>query len=133
MISKLSSLFSIAILFILSPSLSAQQEQLQLRNDQALKKFQQKFPYNYLHSFDLLEELTPPESPIPKRFDESELALFCKIEWKLEKTARMPIKFRLGEVQQVELKEGKMKSNYDPKFGYSFAPNSKKDRLEKKE
>lgn len=36
-----------------------------------------------------------------------DLAFFCKIEVQLEKAAKMPIKFRLGEVQEVERLEGK--------------------------
>ncbi|MFK7935453.1 MAG: hypothetical protein AB8G22_18200 [Saprospiraceae bacterium] len=36
-----------------------------------------------------------------------ELAFFCKIEVQMEKAAKLPIKFRLGEVQQVERMEGK--------------------------
>lgn len=36
-----------------------------------------------------------------------ELAFFCKIEVQLEKVAKIPVKFRLGEVQYVERLEGK--------------------------
>lgn len=36
-----------------------------------------------------------------------DLAFFCKIEVQLERATKIPIKFRLGEVQQVERMEGK--------------------------
>ncbi len=35
------------------------------------------------------------------------LGFFCKVELRLEQKARLPIKFRLGEVQYVERLEGK--------------------------
>ncbi|MEZ4952646.1 MAG: hypothetical protein R2825_03600 [Saprospiraceae bacterium] len=40
-------------------------------------------------------------------FDCNDLATFCRLELKLEKAAKFPIKFRLGEVQYVERMEGK--------------------------
>ena len=36
-----------------------------------------------------------------------ELAFFCKIEVELEKSSKIPVRFRLGEVQAVDAKEGK--------------------------
>jgi len=36
-----------------------------------------------------------------------ELAFFCRIEVKLEKSSKIPVRFRLGEVQAVDAKEGK--------------------------
>lgn len=42
-----------------------------------------------------------------KAWSYEDLAFFCKIEVKLEKAVKMPIKFRLGEVQEVERMEGK--------------------------
>ena len=41
------------------------------------------------------------------RFNCNELAPFCRLEWKMEKAVRFPIKFRIGEVQYVEQLEGK--------------------------
>jgi len=38
-----------------------------------------------------------------------ELAFFCRIESKIEQSSKVPVKFRLGEVQQVDQKEGKWK------------------------
>ena len=37
----------------------------------------------------------------------NELAFFCRIEVKLEKSSKIPVRFRLGEVQAVDAKEGK--------------------------
>lgn len=42
-----------------------------------------------------------------RAFDSKDLAFFCRIEFKLEKKVRFPIKVRLGEVQYVEQLEGK--------------------------
>ena len=36
-----------------------------------------------------------------------ELAFFCRIEVELEKSAKLPVKFRLGDVQYVDWLEGK--------------------------
>ncbi len=36
-----------------------------------------------------------------------ELAFFCRIEVQLEKSSKIPVRFRLGEVQAVDAKEGK--------------------------
>lgn len=42
-------------------------------------------------------------------FSPNDLALFCRLEFYLEKSVRFPIKIRLGEVQYVEQLEGKYK------------------------
>ena len=46
-------------------------------------------------------------TPIPKAYCYEDLAIFCKLEVKLEKTFKFPIKIRLGEVNYVEMLEGK--------------------------
>lgn len=48
-------------------------------------------------------------APIPAAWRYHDLATFCKLEVQMEKTLKIPVKFRLGEVQQVERKEGKLK------------------------
>lgn len=48
---------------------------------------------------------------MPKAWTYEDLAFFCKIEVQMEKTTKLPIKVRIGEVQQVEKMEGKLKSN----------------------
>jgi len=60
-------------------------------------------------------QITPPKNPfntlqiapIPKTYCYEDLAVFCKLEVKLEKTFKFPIKIRLGEVNYVEMLEGK--------------------------
>lgn len=53
-----------------------------------------------------LELLAFPE--LPRAYSYDKLGIFCKWEVQLEKAARMPVKFRLGEVQYVERLEGKL-------------------------
>lgn len=40
-------------------------------------------------------------------YNYDDLAIFCKLEVKMEKAAGIPVKFRLGEVNYVERLEGK--------------------------
>jgi hypothetical protein len=40
-------------------------------------------------------------------YNYDDLAIFCKLEVKMEKASGIPIKFRLGEVNYVEKLEGK--------------------------
>ena len=49
-------------------------------------------------------------------YDYNDLAFFCKIEVKLEKALKLPVKFRLGSVQYVDYLEGKNNyGDYTPK------------------
>lgn len=51
----------------------------------------------------------PAKAPdMPRAYSYEKLGAFCKWEVQLEKAARMPVKFRLGEVQYVERMEGKL-------------------------
>ena len=52
-----------------------------------------------------------PQKPMPHAWRYSDLAFFCKMEVKMEKATRFPIKFRLGDVQYVDRLEGK-RANY---------------------
>ena len=52
---------------------------------------------------------SPKRLTMPVAWKYEELAFFCRIEVKLERLAKIPIKFRLGEVQEVEKLEGKYK------------------------
>ena len=49
---------------------------------------------------------------VPKAYAYDELGFFCKWEVKMEKAAKIPVKFRLGEVQYVERMEGKLPPTY---------------------
>ncbi len=42
-----------------------------------------------------------------KAYHFKDLALFCRLEVQMEKAAKFPVKFRLGEVQYVDRMEGK--------------------------
>ena len=42
-----------------------------------------------------------------RAFSPNDLAFFCRLEFKLEKTVRFPVKIRLGDVQYVDQLEGK--------------------------
>ena len=44
---------------------------------------------------------------MPAAFDYQELAVFCKLEYKMEKVFKFPVKIRLGEVHYTERMEGK--------------------------
>ena len=61
--------------------------------------------------FAFVKPLMPAPSfqtkPIPQAWCYADLAFFCKIEVKMEKAARFPVKFRLGDVQYVDKLEGK--------------------------
>lgn len=46
---------------------------------------------------------------IPRLYNYERLGFFCKWEVRLEEAARIPVKFRLGEVQYVERLERKAK------------------------
>lgn len=54
---------------------------------------------------DLQAMMLQPE--VPKAYSYEELAIFCKLEVQLENAVNVPIKFRLGEYNQVERMEGK--------------------------
>ena len=51
--------------------------------------------------------LLPPARTFPQVYKYEELGVFCKLEVQMEKLAKFPVKFRLGEVQYVEKMEGK--------------------------
>lgn len=52
----------------------------------------------------LFQEARPQ---VPHVYSYEELGIFCKLDVQLEKKANFPIKFRLGEVSEVERLEGK--------------------------
>ena len=59
----------------------------------------------------LISAKTNPQQ-IPLVYAYKDLALFCKLEVKLEQTVQMPIKVRLGSVDYVDWLEGK-RDNYN--------------------
>ena len=54
----------------------------------------------------------PPIVSVSPKFYSSNLAFFCRQEIKFEKTTKIPLKLRLGSVQQVDYLEGK--NNFRP-------------------
>lgn len=61
----------------------------------------------YPFSFNYFPKTLHNSTPIPNYYDYNKLAFFCKVEVKLEKAVKLPIKFRLGEVEYVDRLEGK--------------------------
>ncbi|MEY4133676.1 MAG: hypothetical protein ACOYOO_07340 [Saprospiraceae bacterium] len=53
-----------------------------------------------------------PSGPTPLKpaFSPADLAFFCRLEYKMEKALKFPLRIRLGEVQYVEEMEGKINS-----------------------
>lgn len=43
----------------------------------------------------------------PYAYDPQHLAFFCRLEVQLERVTKIPVRFRLGDVQQVDYLEGK--------------------------
>ncbi len=44
---------------------------------------------------------------VVNNFNHNTMPFFCKIEYQMEQAARFPVKFRLGDVQYVDMLEGK--------------------------
>lgn len=68
------------------------------------------FHYSNFPSFRLsnFKANFPHSNPtVPIIYSYHNLAFFCKIEVKMEKAAKLPIKFRLGDVDYVDHLEGK--------------------------
>ncbi len=53
-----------------------------------------------------------PKTVIPGNFYTQHLGFFCKQEIKFEAMTKIPFKFRLGSVQEVDRLEGKRSSRY---------------------
>ena len=64
----------------------------------------------FTHFTDSISKLSPSISPqmlVSPTFYSKNLAFFCRQEIKFEKVTKIPFKFRLGSVQQVDYLEGK--------------------------
>ena len=74
--------------------------------------YQREFQFNkiQLPSIDLfspIEETVMTYNQVPKAYSYEHLAFFCKLEVQIENVTKLPIKFRLGDVQYIEKLEGK--------------------------
>lgn len=49
----------------------------------------------------------PTQAPFPQWYAVEKLPLFCKLEVKMEKAMRLPLRFRLGSLDYVNQLEGK--------------------------
>ena len=73
------------------------------------KKNQSQIPED-LKKYLLLENVTVNSANIfTQKNASNELAFFCRLEEKIELKTNIPVRFRLGEVQAVDQKEGKWK------------------------
>lgn len=73
------------------------------------KKNRSQIP-NDLKKYFLSENVSTSSSNIfTQKNASNELAFFCRIEEKIELKSSIPVRFRLGEVQAVDQKEGKWK------------------------
>jgi hypothetical protein len=57
--------------------------------------------------FKQKEQTLITQKPVPMAYSYDHLAFFCKLEVRMEKATKLPIKFRLGDVQYMEKLEGK--------------------------
>ncbi|PTM14109.1 MAG: hypothetical protein DA408_04250 [Bacteroidetes bacterium] len=63
-------------------------------------------PPAYLSLSSITSSATPRQQPLA--YCTADLAFFCRLEVKMEKAAKIPVRFRLGDVQRVDYLEGKM-------------------------
>lgn len=81
----------------------------ELKNVFFIKKNQSLIPTDLKKHF-LSDKVSARSSNIFNQKNTSnELAFFCRIEEKIELKSSIPVRFRLGEVQAVDRKEGKWK------------------------
>ena len=75
------------------------------QNTKAPEKLDLENKYISLKNDMLLKN--PSSDPTKVYIENNKLPFFCDLELKLEASAKMLVKFRLGEVQAVEKLEGK--------------------------
>ena len=86
-------------------------QQFNIRNDYNLQFNRQNIaPFHSAHAVVNTQSNNLVE--VPKAYNYEELAIFCKLEVQLEKAVQIPIKFRLGEFNQIEKMEGKPYTNF---------------------
>ena len=75
-----------------------------------LLKTNNKNIFSLLHPLSVTAPI-PVLNILPPTFYTDNIGFFCKKEWQLEKAVKVPFKFRLGSIQQVDYLEGKPNSN----------------------
>lgn len=106
----------VVIVCFLGANLQAQSlENYRLLSDEALKlkvDLPQYIPIYNTTDLDIKQTLLHKKWDKNYAYSYDKLAFFCKIEVKLEKQAKLPIKVRLGEVNYTERLEGKPYSTF---------------------
>ena len=103
----------IACLLPILPALAmAQKVGLSLNNVKAMPKLPPQYPSiffqkNIAKSVDNQTVSLKKPTFVPSIFSVEALPFFCKIEYKMGLNQKVPIKFRLGDVQYVDQLEGK--------------------------
>lgn len=87
--------------------LRAESQEVFIPNQTFSKNEQSRFASAAAPSYPTLRESLAVSTP-PKAWRYCDLALFCKLEVRMEKAVKFPLKLRLGETQQVERMEGKL-------------------------
>jgi hypothetical protein len=75
----------------------------------SVAEFQRFPPTAFFFSQNFENQFFQP-AHLPKAYCYADLAFFCKVEVRMEKSLRIPVKFRLGNVEYVDYLEGKRKS-----------------------
>ena len=105
--------FKLIFIYIFFQSIisEAQITDYQLLKNQFNYQREFKFEKIQLPSINILsqEETTviALNNQVPKVYNYDHLAFFCKLEVQIESITKVPIKFRLGDVQYIEKLEGK--------------------------
>lgn len=80
-------------------------QQLGITLDYSIKNYKNKTSHNsFLDAHTLFQQ---DIKSIPRAYNFHDLGFFCKVEVQVEQKTKIPIKFRLGEYNQIERLEGK--------------------------
>jgi hypothetical protein len=94
-----------ALLF--SPKLSSQNIGLKIKGEAPPQYFSKKKHFQPIENQYLIKNGSLQPNKIPSVFSIEALPFFCKIEYKMGLQKKLPLKFRLGDVQYVDELERK--------------------------